>query len=285
VIAEDHSDWSKLNHLPDTGGLGFDAAWYANFYHHLIGDGHHGAEFAKLLSTAGTGTDAPLAMGYFAGAAAWAGHAKVVYHESHDEAGNAADSRRTIRVAVNGAPLVGMTRRYAEARCRFVAGMSLLSAATPMFLMGEEVGAQKDYTYDNFLRNREDLLGERLRDGARLYAFYQSLIHLRRTHPSFRTHNVRVLGSHDVDRVIAFLRWSDPEDLLVVGSLNNRAFASGYRVSHPELADGLWREIFNSDSALYGGDNVGNAGAAVRAAGGSLVAVLPANGFVVFQRL
>jgi hypothetical protein len=151
----------------DASGVGREF----RFYHHLIGDGHHGPEFAKLLSVAGTGTDEPLAMGYFTGAAAWSGHSKVVYHKSHDEAGNAAHSQRTIRTAVNGAPLVGLTRRYAEARCRFVAGMSILSAATPMFLMGEEVGAQKDYTYDNFLRNREDLLGERRGDGANLFAF------------------------------------------------------------------------------------------------------------------
>jgi 1,4-alpha-glucan branching enzyme len=31
---------------------------------------------------------------------------------------------------------------------------------------------------------------------------------------------------------------------------------TGYRIGAP--AAGFWREIFNSDSALYGGSNVGN---------------------------
>jgi 1,4-alpha-glucan branching enzyme len=33
----------------------------------------------------------------------------------------------------------------------------------------------------------------------------------------------------------------------------------GYRVGVPRA--GTWREIFNSDSGLYGGSNMGNAGA------------------------
>jgi len=37
--------------------------------------------------------------------------------------------------------LLGATREYAEARCRFACGA--LSAGTPMFLFGEEVGAER----------------------------------------------------------------------------------------------------------------------------------------------
>jgi hypothetical protein len=43
--------------------------------------------------------------------------------------------------------------------------MSLLSPATPMFLMGEEVGAQQPYTYDRFAEHKEDLEGLRAGDG------------------------------------------------------------------------------------------------------------------------
>ena len=38
LIAEDHSDWHLVTESTENGGLGFDAAWYSNFYHHLIGD-------------------------------------------------------------------------------------------------------------------------------------------------------------------------------------------------------------------------------------------------------
>ena len=44
------------------------------------------------------------------------------------------------------------------------AGLSLLSAGTPMFFMGEEVFAQRLYRFDNIATSKEDLLGERAVD-------------------------------------------------------------------------------------------------------------------------
>ncbi len=61
---------------------------------------------------------------------------RVVFHESHDEAGNAGGSARTISVAVNHASLSGETRNWAEARARTCFGLSMLSAATPHVLYG-----------------------------------------------------------------------------------------------------------------------------------------------------
>ena len=79
--------------------------------------------------------------------------------------------------------------------------------------------------------------------------------------------------------------WAPGQDLLVIASLNNQPFdATSYQIQHPALADAGWREIFNSDAARYGGDNVGNLGAALRAAGGTLAAVVPANGLVILER-
>jgi 1,4-alpha-glucan branching enzyme len=284
LIAEDHTHWDPMTEPPDAGGVGFDAVWYSDFHHHLVGNPQFGPEFANLVVTAGYGDDRPLAMDSFAGALGWSGHAKVVYHASHDEAGNAKGSSRTIVAAVNGAALVGVTRRFAEARCRFAAGMSVLSAGTPMFLMGEEVGARKPYTYDTFINNREDLVGQSRGDGKLLFEFYRELIWLRLGHPGLQTREVDVLHAHNANRVIAFRRWSGADDFLVLASLNNRPFGSGYVVDNPRIPDGWWREIFNSDAAHYGGDNVGNFGAAVPSGGGRLLAVIPANGFVVFRK-
>ena len=50
------------------------------------------------------------------------------------------------------------------------------------------------------------------------------------------------------------------------------------------LADGGWREVFNSDASAYGGDNVGNAGATLTAQGGLLTLALPANGVLLLRR-
>jgi 1,4-alpha-glucan branching enzyme len=77
---------------------------------------------AKLLLTAATNPGSALAMDYFAGALRATGDKRLVYVESHDEAGNSGGdsypfydpdwedkdkkrtSHRTIYVAVNGSP-------------------------------------------------------------------------------------------------------------------------------------------------------------------------------------
>jgi 1,4-alpha-glucan branching enzyme len=137
LIAEDHTGWRAVYEPTDEGGLGFDATWYADYYHHLIGDGdaQNDPGKARLIRLAGYGGNEPLPMDCFADRLCDSADHRVVYHESHDEAGNAPNSVRTIVVAVDGAALVGDTRRYAEARVRFAAGMTLAAAAaTPMFL-------------------------------------------------------------------------------------------------------------------------------------------------------
>lgn len=132
LIAEDHTNWSAMTQSVDEGGIGFDAVWYADFYHHLIGDGNYGDNYAKLLKKAGYSNAAPLNMDYFVGALLATQYNKIAYHENHDEAGNETNTERTIVTAVNSAPLVGSTRQYAEARSRFAFGMAALSAGTPM---------------------------------------------------------------------------------------------------------------------------------------------------------
>jgi 1,4-alpha-glucan branching enzyme len=283
LIAEDHSGWPSVTQPAETGGVGFDATWYSDFYHHLIGDKDEGPQYARLLETAGADQATPLAMNMFAAALAASAGQKVVYVESHDEAGNAEHSLRTILVAVDDAPLVGETRHYAEARCRFVCGMSMLSAGTPMFLMGEEVGAQKPFTYSRFYEDKEDLVELRATSGAGLFRFYSDVIRFRLASPSIRTRNLQVVTADDAGRVIAFRRWDDNGDFLVVGSLANSPYGA-FRISHPSLGDDEWRERFNSDSHFYGGDDVGNRGAVLRVAAGGLELVLPANGFVILER-
>ena len=134
---------------------------------------------ARLLKRAGFGGNEPLQMDWFCRRALrHANTDRVVFHESHDEAGNAGGTARTIVTAVNGAPLVGATRIAAEARSRVCFGLSLLSAGTPMFFMGEEIGAQKQYTFDNFLAEpRRHSRSSGLATARRSFAFYQDPHH------------------------------------------------------------------------------------------------------------
>ncbi|WP_461102126.1 alpha-amylase family glycosyl hydrolase [Spirosoma koreense] len=280
LIAEDHTGWDAVTKVPAAGGLGFDATWFAAFYHSLIGD----ADNANgILKKAGYGYNDPLAIDQFALNLAQSKQNKVVFHESHDEAGNAAGTARTMNVAVNGASLDGANRFWAEMRSRLSFGLSLLSAGTPMFFMGEEIGAQKPYRYDTFIDNKEDLLGDRIGVGAHMFRFYQDLISLSRRLPSIRTKNIDILHAINSTRVIAFKRWQGDEQVLVVASWNNQAYP-GYRlaVDAYRLPNGGWREVFNSDSANFGGANVGNGGATLLSSEGTITVTLPANGFVIF---
>ena len=50
LIAEDHTGWSAMTRSQDTGGIGFDAVWWAEWYHHLIGDATNDAQKARVSS-------------------------------------------------------------------------------------------------------------------------------------------------------------------------------------------------------------------------------------------
>jgi 1,4-alpha-glucan branching enzyme len=286
LIAEDHTGWDAVTRLPIVGGLGFDATWYADFYHHLIGDSKMASGAAQLLRGAGFGHDGPLAMEPFAERLWHSRFGKVVYHESHDEAGNAEGSLRTSKVAVNNAPLFGLTRTYAEARCRVAVGLSILSAATPMFFMGEEIVAQKLYKYNNIAASKEDLHGERSHTGRRMFRYYQDLIRLRRANPAVRSQHLDVIHVLAVTRVLAFTRRHGGNELLIVASFSNQPFGDGYvlQTEPHRLPAGLWRETFNSDAEIYGGNNVGNFGAAIPCADGRIQLRIPANGLLILQR-
>jgi len=173
----------------------------------------------------------------------------------------------------------------AEARCCFACGMSLLSAGTPMFLMGEEVGAQKAYTYDKFSEEKEDLEGLRRSTRGFLFRFYQDIIGLvwspGRSGPA-TSMSSSPTTSHGPSLSGVGMPGSE---YLVVASLKNAAFDKpNYMLHHSALGSPGWRERFNSDSAAYGGDNVGNSDATLRANDGTLGVIVPANGFVVLER-
>lgn len=286
LVAEDHTGWDAVTKPPTQGGLGFDARWEMSFYHNLIGDSDMAGDKARLLKCAGYGGNEPLQMDWFAGALFGSQYNQVVFHESHDEAGNAAGTERTMVTAVNGAENVGTTRMSAEARCRVCFGLSLLSAGIPMFFMGEEIGAQKPYTYNTFMNNREDILGERSGNGKFLFRFYQDLIGLSRRLNSIRSNNIDILHQSNDNRVIAFKRWSGSEEVIIVASFNNAPFDNGYIIAKDPLAipDAGWKEVFNSDAAVFGGQNVGNGGRTLRSSQATLNVVVPANGFVVFVK-
>ena len=190
-------------------------------------------------------------------------------------------------MAVNSAPLFGATRTFAEGRCRFVFGMAALSAGTAMFFMGEEIGAAKPFTVGTFAANKEDLIGQRTGTGQFLFRFYQDLIRFVLGNSAARSDALDVIYTHNDNRVIAFTRTAPGENLLVLASLNDSPFGSGYGIATDpsRLPAGGWQEAFNSDATIYGGANVGNGGAVLPVNNGQMNAIIPAHGFVVFEKV
>ena len=292
LIAEDHTGWrGGLHSRPTQGGLGFDATWYADYYHHLIGDAQNDPSRARLIKLAGYGDNDRSNMTWFSEALAASAGDRVVYHESHDEAGNSS-AKRTARMCTRHAPSSSPStvRRWSATpgamprRERALPpGSRCYRPAIPMFFMGEEVGASLPYRFDDFLDNREDFPALRQGAGARLFRFYPDVLRLRLAHPAFRSRSCQIVHVHDTNRVIAFRCWTTAEDILVVGCLNDWAFPNGYRIQDTRIADGEWREIFSSDADIYGGSGLSNSGA-IASSGGAISVNVPANSVFVLQR-
>jgi len=105
----------------------------------------------------------------------------------------------------------------------------------------------------------------------------QALNHLYRSQPALHQVDFEPAGFQWIDcndwegSVVAFLRRArDPEKFLVFVCNFTPLVRHGYRIGVPR--DGFYRERLNSDAAIYGGSNVGNAG-------GVWAAPLPEHGF------
>ena len=117
-----------------------------------------------------------------------------------------------------------------------------------------------------------------------MFRFYSDLINLRKRNSAMRSTQLEIIYVHNGNRLLAFRRWDEHQEFIVFASLNNSPFNSpSYFFQSQLLRAGRWKEVFNSDSAAYGGRDIGNAGAVLESSSGFFACILPANGFVVFQ--
>jgi 1,4-alpha-glucan branching enzyme len=134
------------------------------------------------------------------------------------------------------------------------------------------------------MQNREDIIGDTTGSGSQLFRYYQDLIQLSEHSASLRSRNIDVFLADDDNRVLAFHRWDEQNEHLVVGCLATTPFGSGYWLHSSRLGDAKWAEIFNSDGQAYGGWNIGNNGSTLTAQNGALNVIIPASGLVVLRR-
>jgi 1,4-alpha-glucan branching enzyme len=97
-----------------------------------------------------------------------------------------------------------------------------------------------------------------------MQALVRDLNRVYRDHPALHVNDCRPEGfqwieSNDAEAgVYSFLRLGKDGDKPVVAVINMTPVERSYRLGLPEA--GTWREILNTDAALYGGGNRGNLG-------------------------
>jgi 1,4-alpha-glucan branching enzyme len=90
----------------------------------------------------------------------------------------------------------------------------------------------------------------------------RDLNHLYRQLPALHSQDFQPEGfnwidCHDADQsILSYLRWGKDGSFVIVAINFTPVPRTGYRIGVPRW--GRYREIFNSDSELYGGSNTGN---------------------------
>jgi 1,4-alpha-glucan branching enzyme len=173
-------------------------------------------------------------------------------------------------------------------------GLVLTAPGIPMLFMGQEFLENKQWS-DNPSFDRGTLIWwEGLDQGVKKMVdhlrFTRELIALRKRQPALRSDAINVFHVHNVNRVIAFHRWTGVgRDVVIVANLREQTWY-GYRIGLPR--PGRWLEVFNSDVyenwvnpiVAGNGDGVDAEFFGAHGLGFSAPIVIPANGFVILAQ-
>ncbi len=111
-----------------------------------------------------------------------------------------------------------------------------------------------------------------------MHTFFQDAIGARASSPALSADApVRRLFVHNDNGVLAFEREAADEAYVVIGC----AHRDGFSAYDLDLPAGTWREVFDSDDAVYGGGDRNNRGPVFA---GTATLALPAGGVVVLKR-
>src|SRR5215470_8419870 len=240
--AEESTAWPMVSRPVDWGGLGFGYKWNMGWMHdtleYIAKDPiyrrhHHGQILFGLH---------------------YAFFENFILPLSHDEV---VHGKRSILGRMPG----DEWQRFANLRAYY--GFMFGHPGKKLLFMGNEFAQENEWRHDHSLDWH--LLEQPLHAGIR--ALVRDLNTIYRTLPALYERDCDSGGFEwlimdDADRsVFAWLRKGSRErDCCVVIVNFTPQVYTDYRVEVP--FSGTWREILNSDSALYGGSNVGNEGAA-----------------------
>ncbi|MFO0707746.1 MAG: 1,4-alpha-glucan branching protein GlgB [Nitrospira sp.] len=240
TIAEESTSWPGVSRPTYTGGLGFTFKWNMGWMHDTLDyfsrDPIH-RRFHQNQLTFGL---------------LYAFTENFILVLSHDEV---VHGKRALLDKMPG----DLWQRFANLRALY--GYMYGHPGKKMLFMGGEFGQWREWNHDASL---DWHLCEQPPHGG-LQRYLQDLNRLYRTEAAL--HDIdddwtgfQWIDFNDADNsVIAFLRkgWSADEQIVCVGNMTPVP-RHHYRIGVPR--DGWYREILNSDAALYGGSNTGNAG-------------------------
>jgi len=250
TAAEESTAWPMVSRPADWGGLGFGYKWNMGWMHDTLEyiskdpiyrRHHHGQILFGLH---------------------YAFFENFILPLSHDEV---VHGKRSILARMPG----DEWQRFANLRAYY--GFMFGHPGKKLLFMGSEFGQQSEWRHDHsldwhLLKNpRHAGVQALVRDLNRLYRTIPALHELDCEDAGFEW-----LVMHDADRsVFAWLRKGRQthERCLVVVNFTPEVYPD-YRIKVP--FSGTWREILNSDSALYGGSNVGNGGVVRTLDGGAV---------------
>jgi 1,4-alpha-glucan branching enzyme len=240
TMAEESTAWPMVSRPADVGGLGFGYKWNMGWMHDTlqyiskdpIHRRHHHGDIVFGLH--------------------YAFFENFVLPLSHDEVVHGKGS-------ILGRMPGDQWQRFANMRAYYTFMYS--HPGKKLLFMGNEFAQSAEWSHDHSL----DWHLLQYPEHKGIQTLVRDLNHLYRDTPALHeldceAHGFEWLVVDDTDQsVFAWLRRGRDSGQMCIAILNfTPQVREGYRLQVPVA--GPWREIFNSDSARYGGANVGNAG-------------------------
>ena len=240
TIAEESTAWPGVTKAPEDGGLGFVFKWNMGWMHDTL----HYMEQDPIYRSYNYGA--------FSFGMVYAYSERFVLPLSHDE------------VVHGKGSLIGKMpgdewQKFANLRAYF--GFMWAHPGKKLIFMGDEIAQVKEWNHDRSIS--WELLShpmhagvQRLmRDLNRMY-LAESALHATDSDPNGFEWAV---VDDAANSVFGMLRKAGESDAIILAMSNMTPVPRmSYRVGVPKA--GAWREILNTDAAVYGGGNIGNAG-------------------------
>jgi len=239
TIAEESTSWPKVSAPVYEGGLGFGFKWNMGFMHDTLSYMQRDPIYRKHHHN-----DMTFGLHY-------AFSENFVLPISHDEV-----------VHGKGSMLTKMAgdewQKFASLRAYY--GFMWGYPGKKLLFMGQEFAQRGEWSearqldWDHLDDPRHHGMQDLVRDLNRLYTRTPAL-HARDCEPEgFEW----LIANDSANSVFAWVRQAPGEQPVVIVSNFTPNVLTGYQVPMPH--DGIWREIFNSDSTIYGGSGKGNLG-------------------------